>query len=125
MNRTALSATPNPDPHWCCIDCGKDTDSSQEYYMLHDDLWRQLVRRPHRKGMLCLDCAERRLGRDLNAADFKNVPVNAQQAKVCPALARRLSPVTAPTGSKKRWRVKLLANVSAERLKQAKRWRRR
>jgi len=93
--------------------------------MLRDDLWRQLVRRPHRKGMLCLDCAERRLGRDLNEADFKKVPVNTQQAKICPALARRLSRTVPQAGSKKRWRANLLISSSAERLRQAKLWRRR
>ena len=79
------------DPHWCCMDCGKDTDASEEYYMLRNPLWRQAVKRPHRKGMLCLDCVEIRLGRPLNAEDFTEAPVNAQQAAICPALARRLS----------------------------------
>jgi hypothetical protein len=73
------------------MDCGKDTDASQEYYMLRNPLWRQVVERPHRKGMLCLDCVELRLRRPLNADDFTEAPVNAQQAAVCPALARRLS----------------------------------
>ena len=71
-----------------CMDCRKDTDESQEYYMLEDALWQSLV--PDIDGMLCLDCVERRLGRELSHADFSSVPVNAAQAVVCPALARRL-----------------------------------
>jgi len=42
-------------------------------------------------GVLCLAGVERRLGRDLTVVDFAEAPINAEQAKVCPALALRLS----------------------------------
>jgi hypothetical protein len=72
-----------------CMDCGKDTYASQEYYMLLDETWRSI--NPEIDGMLCLDCAERRLGRELNAADFNVQPTNQRQAACCPALALRLN----------------------------------
>jgi hypothetical protein len=51
---------------WDCLDCGKNT--WDEYYMLKDSLWEKI--HPEISGMLCLDCAERRLGRKLVSADF-------------------------------------------------------
>lgn len=42
-------------------------------------------------GMLCLLCAEKRLGRGLTRQDFSRARLNAAQAKVCPALAVRLA----------------------------------
>ena len=71
-----------------CLDCGKDTYRSQEYYMLLYKIWRSI--HPAIDGMLCLDCAERRLGRGLTRHDFSGARVNAGQARVCPALAERL-----------------------------------
>jgi hypothetical protein len=72
-----------------CVDCGKDTNSSEEYYMLIDALWHEIA--PGVDGMLCLECSEHRLGRLLVGSDFKSTPVNASQAKRCPALALRLA----------------------------------
>jgi hypothetical protein len=49
-----------------CMDCTIETSSWQDpgnYYMLHDDLWVSIV--PDSKGLLCIRCAERRLGRGL------------------------------------------------------------
>jgi hypothetical protein len=80
-----------------CMDCGKDTIDSQELYALKDPLWRRL--NPLVIGMLCLGCAEDRLCRPLYRSDFAAYPINAQHARVCPALADRLSrarPRTSP-----------------------------
>jgi hypothetical protein len=41
--------------------------------------------------MLCLPCAEKRLGRSLSRKDLKDVPVNTGQARDCPELAARLA----------------------------------
>jgi hypothetical protein len=71
------------------MDCGVDTYATEEYYMLHDHLWR--LSNPAVDGKLCLNCAEQRLGRPLTRSDFADVRVNAGQARVCPALARRLA----------------------------------
>jgi hypothetical protein len=39
--------------HWLCLDCGKNTSlHSADYYMLRNKLWRQLVPREQRHGML-------------------------------------------------------------------------
>jgi len=79
------------DSHWHCIDCGINTGPTQEYFMLRHDIWRRLVARRERGGMLCLRCVELRLGRGLCGGDFLQVAVNARQARVCGALAQRLA----------------------------------
>ena len=50
-----------------CLDCGQDTAQLHEYYMLRDDLWRQI--NPTIDGMLCIGCVEKRLGRRLQRGD--------------------------------------------------------
>jgi hypothetical protein len=67
------------DSNWLCMDCSKDT--FDEYYGVHNHLWRRAVDRSQRHGMLCLECLERRLGRVLQLEDFKP-PVNQQIAKL-------------------------------------------
>lgn len=108
---------------WHCMDCGKDTDAAQEYFALQDDLWRRIVRRPHRTGMLCLACVERRLGRSLNRADFKPVPVNDRQAQVCTALATRLAMPPADPRVTTNWRARRAQFKSVQALRIAKQWR--
>jgi hypothetical protein len=59
--------------NWLCMDCGKNTfDNPADYYMLRNRLWRTLVPRSQRHGMLCLACVELRLGRSLLPNDFRN-----------------------------------------------------
>jgi Protein of unknown function len=58
--------------NWLCLDCGKDTFvNNEDYYMLRNRLWRQLVSREQRHGMLCRACVAVRLGRPLTPADFR------------------------------------------------------
>jgi hypothetical protein len=71
-----------------CMDCGVDTRATGEYYAVKNALWRRM--NPLVIGMLCLSCAEDRLGRSLCRDDFARAPVNAASAKSCPSLARRL-----------------------------------
>lgn len=66
-----------------CLDCGVCTmhipDGKYfytEYYMVHGALWEE-AKVGGDEGMLCIGCLESRLGRELNAADFSNVPLNA------------------------------------------------
>lgn len=59
--------------HMDCTDCGADTKT--EYYMLEHDLWMK-VNNGRRQGFLCIGCVEVRLGRELNAFDFLDAPVN-------------------------------------------------
>lgn len=73
---------------WLCMDCGENTDASDEYYALKDTIWRRI--NPLILGMLCLKCAEDRLGRPLFRSDFSAAPINARGALSCPALADRL-----------------------------------
>lgn len=79
------------DSHWHCLDCGVNTGPTEEYFMLRHELWRRLVSRRDRGGMLCLRCVELRLGRGLCRADFLPVPANEQQARLCEGLAKRLA----------------------------------
>lgn len=51
--------------------------------MLHDRVWKQLVRRAQRHGngsmedLCCIGCAEKRLGRPLTRMDFNwSIPLN-------------------------------------------------
>jgi hypothetical protein len=73
---------------WSCMDCGKNTHASKEYYALKDTVWRRI--NPIILGMLCLKCAEDRLGRPLCRSDFSAAPINTRGALTCPKLADRL-----------------------------------
>ena len=60
------------DERWLCLDCGKNTfEGREDYYFLRNRLWRQLVPRHERHGMICRTCIERRLGRPLTSEDFR------------------------------------------------------
>lgn len=59
---------------WRCMDCGVDTRAIEEYYMLHDHVWREA--NPDIEGILCVGCVEQRLGRKLAAADFTDKKIN-------------------------------------------------
>ena len=61
-----------------CLYCGVNTMHIDEYYMIHDDLWHDVTDEvgTNGKGMVCIGCVEDQLGRNLTAADFKNVPLN-------------------------------------------------
>jgi hypothetical protein len=56
-----------------CLDCGIDTSDGQ-YYMLHNWLWQKI--NPDIQGMLCIPCAETRLGRKLVREDFVDCRLN-------------------------------------------------
>jgi hypothetical protein len=84
-----MSDTPYDHSWYICMDCSADTNKHEQYYALKDRLWRRI--NPAVDGMLCLPCAEKRLGRPLSRPDFKDVPVNAKQALICPELALRLN----------------------------------
>jgi len=60
---------------FCCIDCGKCTHCSGEYYMVRDELWAASGVESN-GGMLCLLCLERRIGRALTAADWTTIGPN-------------------------------------------------
>jgi hypothetical protein len=57
---------------WHCLDCGRNTfEGNENYYFLKNRLWRKLVPREQRHGMICRACIERRLGRPLASEDFR------------------------------------------------------
>jgi hypothetical protein len=54
-----------------CIDCGVNTSTIGEYYMVRDDVWAAAIGKPDSQaGMLCIGCLETRLGRRLGRLDF-------------------------------------------------------
>lgn len=59
---------------WKCLDCDVDTGKIGEHYFVHDHIWFSVVN--SQKGMLCVGCIEKRLGRKLNKNDFPKVIIN-------------------------------------------------
>lgn len=59
--------------NWKCKDCRKDTHN--EYYMVHDSLWKKAVPKDG-SIMLCILCLEKRLGFKLCRFDFTLCPLN-------------------------------------------------
>jgi len=78
-----------------CCDCGIGTLAIDEFYMVNDDVWNEAWagrRKPQlveffgclaslgppdpRQEILCIGCLEKRIGRTLCRADFKDVPLN-------------------------------------------------
>lgn len=53
---------------WLCLDCNVDTGHISEHYFIKTDVWMKVV--GSNKGMLCVGCLEKRLGRKLNCNDF-------------------------------------------------------
>jgi hypothetical protein len=54
-----------------------DTGKIGEHYMLKDDVWFSV--HGSKKGMICLGCVEKRLGRRLVPDDFNDSHVNHPQ----------------------------------------------
>ncbi len=80
-----------PPDAWDCIDCGQDTRTIDEYYMVKNDVWPRHPQHPTRRlnGMLCIGCLEARLERKLTEDDFTHYPVNVD-GKFSPRLRNRL-----------------------------------
>lgn len=60
--------------HWSCQDCRKSClDTDYDYYMVKDHIWEL-----HGVGdeMLCIECLQKRIGRDLVYKDFTDCPLN-------------------------------------------------
>lgn len=70
--------------NFLCLDCGVDTGHTDQYYMIHDELW--LSVNPGRKGMLCFSCLENRLGRRLTLSDFTDCPLSSMLCFLVPFL---------------------------------------
>jgi len=60
----------------CCVDCGKYAIKHKEdYFMATDASWKEYG---VGRGMLCLTCFTKRLGRELKVEDFALVPASIQ-----------------------------------------------
>ncbi len=56
----------------CSPEHGCAHDGMWEWYMLTDETWAAIGN----PGIMCIGCAEKRLGRQLHAGDFSNLPIN-------------------------------------------------
>jgi hypothetical protein len=72
-----------------CIDCGVNTSTIGEYYVVNDEVWTQAFGKPDQHGMLCIGCLEARLHRRLLPSDFRPCPANFFNGK-SPRLLSRL-----------------------------------
>jgi hypothetical protein len=61
-----------------CWDCAACTLCTNEYYMVDDDLWYSATDEQDTPTdvMLCIGCLENRLGSQLVASDFPDIPIN-------------------------------------------------
>jgi hypothetical protein len=61
-----------------CLDCQADTLKIDEFYMVSRDLWLMAVPDEDHEmtKYLCIGCLEIRIGRQLRASDFLDVPMN-------------------------------------------------
>ena len=57
-----------------------NTLHTDDYYMLRNKFWRQIVPREQRHGMLCLVCMANRLGRPLSPSDFMKDNLNIDES---------------------------------------------
>lgn len=56
-----------------CVDCGMNTDKGGEYYSVHCNVWNA---GGGKRNLLCIGCLEKRIGRKLEANDFRDCRVN-------------------------------------------------
>lgn len=70
-----------------CLDCRIDTGKIHEHYMLVDTTWFSIHNSD--RGMICIGCIEKRLGRTLTSSDFNSSHVN--NPRLYPMSARLLS----------------------------------
>lgn len=73
-----------------CVDCGTCTHETNEYYMVHDDVWQEEAHMTPHGGMLCIGCLEARIMRRLTHVDFTDAPINLGMTKQSPRLLDRL-----------------------------------
>ena len=82
---------PEKNPLFKCKDCGRNTMALKEYYMVKDHVWNQAG---GGKGMLCVDCLEKRLGRQLTPEDFIDAIINTNFYQHSPKLLSRMGRIT-------------------------------
>ena len=76
--------------NFICLDCGVNTADIGEYYMLTNEVWREAAPdEGELGGMLCVNCVELRLGRQLWPEDFMDAPLNYMHSMLSPRLLAR------------------------------------
>lgn len=76
--------------NFICLDCGVNTADIGEYYMLTNEVWREAAPdEGELGGMLCVNCVELRLGRQLWPEDFMDAPLNYMHSILSPRLLAR------------------------------------
>ena len=92
LEECACSHLPEPDAHrFDCEDCDVDTREIDEYYMVHDHVWKEAGMHPDIEGMLCIGCLEKRLRRLLRPIDFIDAPINRGTFPLSRGLFNRLT----------------------------------
>lgn len=98
-----IDITNKPWNPYVCVDCNVDTtaeDGIAEYYNVHNFVWCEAfgfdplevldkngryfydyIDQAQNVGMLCIGCLERRIGRELEADDFSDAPINWNQGR--------------------------------------------
>lgn len=77
-----------------CLDCRVDVNEIDEWYMVHDEVWRSAGLDPSIDVVgefLCISCLETRLGRELTTLDFTDAPVNKPWPYHSERLLKRLT----------------------------------
>ncbi|MBF2713196.1 hypothetical protein [Agrobacterium vitis] len=73
-----------------CACCSKNTREIGEYYMVTDAVWKA-AGREFAKRMLCIECLEGRIQRELTQDDFPaDIPINISMRKKSDLLQRRM-----------------------------------
>ena len=64
--------------------CGRSRPSFNMGYMLENKLWIEIINNKDgsTRGLLCIICAQLRLGRKVKPSDFKPVPLNLKQGGI-------------------------------------------
>lgn len=96
-----------------CVDCGVNTLKINEYYMVENRLWD--VYGPAR-GMLCIGCLEKRIGRKLVPSDFSRARINwSGLGKHSPRLADRIGHNPPPANDELIRRLRRMENNTARK----------
>lgn len=69
-----------------CNTCGKDVfKSGYDYYMLKNEVWNEVCDNDYisKTDVLCLDCAEKILGRKFKKDDFLDIEMNNEAKAFC------------------------------------------
>ena len=81
---------------WICNDCGKNCFlDKNDYYMLHSPLFFRL--NGFLKGMLCMDCVEKKLGRKLSADDIRICRLTIEEGRYTRNILLKYLSETFPT----------------------------